>query len=160
MICETGRVVAVEPSFLVVETIRQSTCSSCSAQKGCGTGLLNKIGSGKAHHLRVARGAFEQTEIDINDQVDISVPELMIVSGAAIVYLLPLFSMLAVMIGAEALFATEAAAALGALLGLVLGVVLVRIHALWLAGKPQYQPVVSSHTKSQINDQVQAVQIA
>ena len=110
--------------------------------------------------MRVARGAFEQTEIDINDQVDISVPELMIVSGAAIVYLLPLFSMLAVMIGAEALFATEAAAALGALLGLVLGVVLVRIHALWLAGKPQYQPVVSSHTKSQINDQVQAVQIA
>lgn len=162
MICETGRVVAVEPSYLVVETIRQSTCSSCSAQKGCGTGLLNKIGAGKAHHLTVARGKFEQTAIAIGDQVDISVPELMVVVGAAVVYLLPLLTLMVGMVAAEAVFVTEVAAALGAVGGLFVGVFLVRLHALWLAGKPEYQPVVSAHTAvvaSVAQGDVQAVQI-
>ena len=44
MLIETGRVVAVEANeeALWVETIRQSTCGSCAANKGCGHGLLNR----------------------------------------------------------------------------------------------------------------------
>jgi sigma-E factor negative regulatory protein RseC len=124
--------------------------------------LLNKIGAGKAHHLTVGRGEFEKTTISIGDQVDISVPELMVVVGAAVVYLLPLLTLMLGMVAAEAVFVTEVAAALGAVGGLFAGVFLVRLHALWLAGKPEYQPVVSAHTAvaaaSDLGD-VQAIQI-
>ncbi|MBF2948649.1 transcriptional regulator, partial [Pseudomonas aeruginosa] len=36
MIEEQGRVVATEPGAVWVETVCRSTCSSCSANAGCG----------------------------------------------------------------------------------------------------------------------------
>ena len=52
MLVETGRVVAVEEDSLWVETIRQSTCGSCAAQKGCGHGLLNRYADGKRGYIQ------------------------------------------------------------------------------------------------------------
>lgn len=46
MIEEQGRVVATEPGAVWVETVRRSTCSSCSANAGCGQGLMQRLGVG------------------------------------------------------------------------------------------------------------------
>jgi len=43
---ERGRVVGVEPGAVWVETLRQSTCSSCAANAGCGQGVLQRLGAG------------------------------------------------------------------------------------------------------------------
>lgn len=131
MLIETGRVVAVEPESLWVETIRQSTCGSCAARQGCGHGLLNRIADGRSGYVRVLRGDSNSPQCAVDDQVRISIPEQVILRGSVVVYMLPLFCMLA----GAALFAyllpagPEALSVLGAGLGLVVGFGLVRWHA-------------------------------
>jgi sigma-E factor negative regulatory protein RseC len=41
MLTEQARVVALDAETVWVETIRQSSCGSCSARAGCGHGMLN-----------------------------------------------------------------------------------------------------------------------
>jgi sigma-E factor negative regulatory protein RseC len=131
MLVETGRVVAVEPGSVWVETIRQSTCGSCAARQGCGHGLLNRIADGRSGYVRVLSGAVDARVCRVDDQVRISIPEQVILRGSLVVYMLPLLCMLA---GAAAVPGfrddlPELAVAGGALLGLALGFALVRWHA-------------------------------
>jgi sigma-E factor negative regulatory protein RseC len=131
MLVETGRVVAVDPQGLWVETIRQSTCGTCAAQKGCGHGLLNRYTDGKRGYIRVLPGKAGTGDCEVDDQVRISIPEEVILRGSLVVYMLPLFTML----GAATLGATLSSASpdsyamLGAVLGFGLGFALVRWHA-------------------------------
>ena len=131
MLVETGRVVAVEPGALWVETIRQSTCGSCAANKGCGHGLLNRIADGRTGYIRVLAGPAGTGDCAIDDQVRISIPEQVILRGSLVVYVLPLLCMLVGAAGADILWpaGSELAAIGGALAGLLLGFALVRWHA-------------------------------
>jgi sigma-E factor negative regulatory protein RseC len=133
MLIETGRVVAVEATegALWVETIRQSTCGSCAANKGCGHGLLNRIADGRSGYVRVLSGAVMAEECAVDDQVRISIPEQVILRGSMLVYMLPLLCMLAGAAGADSLFtgAAQSVAVGGAVAGLALGFGLVRWHA-------------------------------
>ncbi len=142
MITETGRVVAIEPDALWVETIRRSTCNACSAQKGCGTGLLNRIGDGRRNQLRALLRGKDPGQFHIDDNVEISVPEHVLLIGSAMVYLLPLVAMLVGMGLAQHFLASQGWAAVGALLGFVAGMGLVRVHAWRNRDNPDYQPVV------------------
>ena len=57
MIFETGTVVSKNQDSLMVETIQQTTCDSCSAQKGCGHTALAKL-TGTKNEIRVLPGDF------------------------------------------------------------------------------------------------------
>ena len=140
MITETGRVVAVEPDSLWVETIRKSACESCSGQKGCGHGLLNKVGAGRCHQVRVLLGAYRAEDFQLNDEVEIAIPERVLVQGALLVYLLPLLLLALAAILAESWFGGDVAAVLGAGLGLLLGLLLVRLHAHFNRNNQHLQP--------------------
>jgi sigma-E factor negative regulatory protein RseC len=131
MLIETGRVVAVDADGLWVETIRQSTCGTCAAQKGCGHGLINRLSDGKRGYVRVLPGKRDPQECSVDDQVRISIPEEVILRGSLIVYMLPLACMLAGAATAVGLApgSQDVSAALGAALGFGLGLVLVRWHA-------------------------------
>jgi sigma-E factor negative regulatory protein RseC len=131
MLIETGRVVAVDPDGLWVETIRQSTCGTCAAQKGCGHGLLNRLSDGKRGYIRVLPGSRNPQECSVDDQVRISIPEEVILRGSLIVYMLPLACMLAGAATAVGLVpgSQDVLAAIGAAVGFGLGFVLVRWHA-------------------------------
>lgn len=131
MLIETGRVVAVEAESLWVETIRKSTCGSCAARKGCGHGLLNRIGDGHTGYVRVLSGTVAANQCDIDDQVRIGIPEQVILRGSLVLYMLPLACMLAGAAGAQAMWpaAPESAAVSGTVIGLALGFILVRWHA-------------------------------
>jgi sigma-E factor negative regulatory protein RseC len=131
MLIETGRVVAVDPDGLWVETIRQSTCGTCAAQKGCGHGLLNRIYDGKRGYIRVLPGSRDPQECSVDDQVRISIPEEVILRGSLLVYMLPLLCMLAGAAAAVGLIPgnQDVLAALGAAAGFGLGFALVRWHA-------------------------------
>lgn len=147
MITETGRVVAIESDSLWVETVRRSTCNSCSAQKGCGTGLLNRIGDGRRNHMRVLLDGRDPAQFHLDDDIEISIPEHVLLLGAMVVYLLPLLSMLAGMALLHHYTASEGWAALGALAGFVAGLGLVRLHARRIRDNPHYQPVVAGPAK-------------
>ena len=131
MLIETGRVVAVDSDGLWVETIRQSTCGSCAAQKGCGHGLLNRLSDGRRGYIRVLPGGQAEGVCSVDDKVRIGIPEEVILRGSLIVYMLPLVCMLAGAATAVGLApgSQDVLAALGAAGGFGLGFVLVRWHA-------------------------------
>lgn len=144
MMFESGRVVAVEADGLWVETIRQSTCGTCAAQKGCGHSLLNKISDGKRGYVRVLSGKLDCRECVVDDEVRFSIPEEVILRGSLVVYMVPLFCML---LGAAlAAFylpgSEDLAALLGAVAGVGLGLGVVRWHAHIHGQDPELQPAL------------------
>ncbi|MFK7975578.1 MAG: SoxR reducing system RseC family protein [Halioglobus sp.] len=149
MLTETGRVVACGADVLWVETIRQSTCGSCSANKACGHSLINSISDGKRSLIRVLPGQHAVNDCSVNDSVRISIPEEVILRGSFIAYMLPLLCMLAGAVlavqlaGAQSLLlGSDASAGIGAVLGLLFGFLLVRWHATSHKNDASYQPVL------------------
>jgi sigma-E factor negative regulatory protein RseC len=144
MLIETGRVVAVDPKGLWVETIRQSTCGNCSARKGCGHGVINRLADGRSGYVRVLPGEAGCGDCAVDDQVRISIPEEVILRGSLVVYLVPLVCMLAGAVAAAQLFAghPDLSAAFGAGLGLALGFALVRWHAWYHRNDRNLQPTL------------------
>lgn len=131
MLLETGRVVAVDDDGVWVETIRKTTCGSCAAQKGCGHGLLNKISDGRRSLIRALPGRISASDCQVDDEVQISIPEDVILRGSLVVYILPLLTMLTgAAAGANLVTASaDLGSALGALAGIAVGFALVRLHA-------------------------------
>ncbi len=131
MLTEIGRVIAVEPGSLWVETIRQSTCGSCSVAKGCGHGVLNRLYDGHRNLLKVSAKEFPEGRFQVGDDVSIAIPEDVIVGSSFVVYMVPLLSTLLVagLMAGLVPTASDGSALLGAVAGFGLGVALVRLHA-------------------------------
>jgi sigma-E factor negative regulatory protein RseC len=146
VLTETGRVVAVEDDTVWIETIRQSVCGACAAQKGCGHGLLNQLGDGHRSYLQLSSNGFPGDAFSVDDQVSIGIPEQLLVQGSFVVYLLPLMTMLvAAAIGPALMpglapFLADMAAIAGAVTGLLVGVFLVRVHARYHRNNSSLQP--------------------
>lgn len=128
MIRETGRVIAIKGGELWVETIQQSTCDSCSAEKGCGQRLIAKA-TGNTTAIKVLPGRYDIKTVQMNDEVVIGVPEHVVVNGTLLTYFLPLLIMVLGVILLDSFFSNDVAAAIGAVSGLLLGAVFVRIHS-------------------------------
>lgn len=141
MITETGRVVAVESEGLWVETIQRSTCGSCSAQKGCGQSLMAKL-MGHTSYLWVLLEGRDASDYKLGDEIQIGVPETVVVKGSLFVYLVPLVLMLLVAGLAQSLTGSDGWSALGALVGLFLGGAVVRWRARQTRHDPRLQPVL------------------
>ncbi len=141
MIKETGRVIAVEGGGVWVETIQQSACESCSAQKGCGQSLLAKA-TGKTTAIRVLPGDCNLQEVRVGDEVDIGIPEQVIVNGTLLVYLLPLLMMVvgAVVVGSA--YEGDISTAIGGVLGLSGGSLLVRLHSYYNKNNNEVHPTL------------------
>ncbi len=158
MITESGRVVAIESDCLWVETIRQSTCNSCSAQKGCGHGMLNKMGGGRPHHLRVLLRDKLASDFAIGDEVDLSIAEQVLVSSALIVYLLPLISLLlGAMVASYGWPGSDLASFGGAIVGFITGFAMVKYHALASRNNLALQPVIIGKQRGSSADDLQVV---
>jgi sigma-E factor negative regulatory protein RseC len=139
MIEEQGRVVAVEPGAVWVETLRKSTCSSCSANAGCGQGLLDKLGvSGRRGYVR----ALSDLQLAVGDAVVLGVREDLLVRGSLLVYLFPLLGLLASALLAEKLGLAEPQVILASFLGFAASWFGVRWRSVRTAGDPALQPVV------------------
>ena len=69
---------------------QQTSCSSCSSQKSCGTGIVSKaVGNKSLHWHLVTDKAVQKGQV-----VEIGLPEKSVLQSAALVYLLPLFAMI------------------------------------------------------------------
>jgi sigma-E factor negative regulatory protein RseC len=142
MLTEAGKVVAVEPGWLWVETVRSSTCGSCAAAKGCGHGIMNRISEGSRSYLRVSTSAFPEDRFKVDDRVAIAIPERLLLDSALIVYGVPLVATLGGAALAAALLsnASDADTLLGAVLGFLAGLGLVRLHSWWFRHNSEMQP--------------------
>lgn len=140
MIEENGRVVRVGANSVWVETIKQSACSSCSAQKGCGQSLLAKIGDGKRMEIQVDNP--HQLEVVEDDQVTLGVGERSFLTASFLVYLLPLIVMFVVAVSAQSFGFTEPMVILSSLFGLAGGFLLTRFMSGRISRNCSYRPVL------------------
>ena len=144
MLTETGRVVAVEADGLWVETLRKSTCGSCTARSGCGHGLMNRLGEGRSSYIRVLPGEGDIAACKIDDEVRIGIPEELLLRGSLMVYVLPLLGLLGgASLGASLLpLHSDLATLAGAAAGFLASLGIVRLHSLRHRDDARMQPTL------------------
>ena len=90
MIEETGTVVGVFKSEIIVEVLRTSACQSCSAKQGCGQAVLAEWGdSAKQQQKNHFKLPFKG-QANIGDLVDLGMEHDTVTKVAIIVYAIPL----------------------------------------------------------------------
>ncbi|ANF26234.1 SoxR reducing system RseC family protein [Stutzerimonas stutzeri] len=139
MIEETGRVVALAPGAVWVETERSSTCSGCSVRSGCGQGLVDRLG------IRERRGlilALCDLRLSVGDTVVVGIRESVLLHGAVLVYLFPLIMLFIFAVVASQLSAPEPYVMLAGLGGFLFAWLLVRKRSQQTSIDPALQPVV------------------
>lgn len=141
MIRETGTVVAIEDNGVWVETIQQSACQTCVAEKGCGQRLIAKV-TGNTTAIRVLPGLCNLESIKMNDKVVIGVPEKVVVNGTFLTYFLPLLTMVSAVILVDQVSNNDVVAALGAFSGLLFGGALVRLHSYLNHNNHEVHPIL------------------
>lgn len=139
MIEETGRVVALAPGAVWVETERSSTCSGCSVRSGCGQGLVERLG------IRERRGLILvlcDLRLSVGDTVVVGIRESVLLQGAVLVYLFPLIMLFIFAVVASQLSAPEPYVMLAGLGGFLVAWLLVRKRSQQTSIDPALQPVV------------------
>ncbi|MDF2154117.1 SoxR reducing system RseC family protein [Vibrio sp. CAU 1672] len=69
---------------------QQTSCSSCSSQKSCGTGVVTKAIGNKTLHWQL-----DTCEpVQVGQMVEIGLPESSLIKSAMAVYLLPMFGLI------------------------------------------------------------------
>ena len=68
---------------------QKTSCSSCSSQKNCGTGIVSKAIGSKVLHWHI----MTKQLLKVGQVVEIGMAEKSLLQSAAIVYLVPLFSL-------------------------------------------------------------------
>lgn len=140
MIEETVLVVKTDDEFAWVDAQRQSACGQCSAQKGCGTGVLAGVFGKKMSNIKVINSAHAKA----GDLVVIGLRESSLLKSAMISYLLPLILILAGALVVRMFFniQNEIGIIFGALCGFIVSIFYLRNHAERIKSNPAYQPVV------------------
>ncbi|MBN3564585.1 SoxR reducing system RseC family protein [Aliamphritea spongicola] len=147
MIEETGRVISVSEDNLVVETVKQSSCSTCSSQKSCGQSVLAKVGDGRK--LQISVDNPDRLPVKPDDQVVLGVEESTFLSASLLIYLLPLVAMFVLAVFAQMAAYSEPVVILSALAGLLVGFLAVRLISRRFGRNCRFQPVllrVVTHT--------------
>ncbi len=144
MLEEYGTVIQLEEQYAWVETERNSSCSSCAARSGCGTGVLAKVLSRRQGRVRAINSIGAHT----GDRVVLGLAEDALLQGSAAVYLVPLVSMLVAAGGGEWLAGTmelavaDAVSVVFGVLGLGIGLAWLRRFSRSVRDNTRYQPVL------------------
>lgn len=138
MLSESGRVVAIEPDAVWVETIRSSTCGRCAARSGCGHGVLARATAAKGLIRVRESSALRASDCQIDDEVMIELPESAVLQGSALVYLLPLLLAIAGAVLGDRW--GELPAVAGFCLGLLLGFTTIRWLPKLLGAADKFEP--------------------
>ncbi len=126
----TGKVVRLESDDAWIELPRQLGCARCETGQGCGAGTLVKLFSRKAIQIKIALDGKEaQGETaQVGDAVTLALPAKTLNRSAVRAYLYPLLGLLLGALLGQWLaqwFALEAIGEGGAILGGLLGMVIV-----------------------------------
>jgi len=122
MIEQKATVISRDGNIVWVEAERQSTCGQCQARKGCGTGLLAKHVGQRFSRIAVNT----EQDLRIGQAVLVSIPEQALLSGAVMMYLLPLLALFGVAIVTRMLGGGELLQIVSGLIGLCAGFICVR----------------------------------
>ena len=129
-----ARVVAVEGAMVWLEPEQKTSCGSCASASACG----GKSGPNwlQARRFRIAN----DDHLEVGERVVVGIAEGVVLRGAMTAYALPLFTLMVGGTMAQNWFGTDAMAALGALGGLVLGLLAARLRAARLSARGELSP--------------------
>ncbi len=149
MITEKTQVVAINEQSLWLKSTRHSSCDTCKVRAGCGQKFVQSH-SGREQLIEVPADKNLLQTVQINDALDIGIDEMTLLKGSLLLYLTPLLFMVAGAFMADYLIssATDVVAVFGALFGFSLGLVVLRLHAIWSINAQKYQPVVCNLDKN------------
>lgn len=111
-----------------VQPIGTGGCGHCDSEGGCGSGTLTKVFCGdKPRQFKVRN----EVSAKVGDEIQVSIPDGVLLRGAMKMYVLPLILLLAGGIAGVGMAGTgtgrDAYAVVGAVAGLLLGFVLAKI---------------------------------
>jgi len=139
---ENGRVSAVEPGYAWVETHRKSSCGSCAARGGCGTSVLSRVLGQRAVRVR----AVDRVGVAVGDEVVLGLDDAALLRGSMAVYLMPLLSLIAGAVIAEAVGPQwglgEGFTMFGGVTGLLAGFLWLRLFSRRIGADSRYQATV------------------
>jgi sigma-E factor negative regulatory protein RseC len=144
MIEERATVVSVESGAAWVQTERRTACSSCAANKGCGTGVIAKVVGRRSPLVR----ALDPIGARPGESVIIGIGEDAVLRGSSAVYLVPLLAMFGAGIAGSIVLAPFAAPGadwpgiVSALGGLAGGLWWLSRYAAAVRDDTRYQPVI------------------
>lgn len=138
MMKEWATVVAWQDGIATLHSEAKTSCNSCSARKGCGSHMLNKLGPKNAHVMQIASAQPFQP----GQRVEVGIKESSLLGSALLVYMTPLLGLFVVAGLFQMLFHTDLAAASGALLGGVGGFILAKGLSTLLGDREAFQPVI------------------
>lgn len=140
MMREWATVVSWNNGIATLHSEIKTSCSSCSARKGCGSHMLDKLGPKNAHVMKVASAE----PLAAGQRIELGIAEKSLLSSALLVYMTPLVGLFIVACLFQALFHTDIAAVSGALLGGVGGFILAKGISTYLGKSASFQPVILS----------------
>jgi sigma-E factor negative regulatory protein RseC len=139
MIEQDAEVIAVADGLALVEVRRQSSCSACNVGDSCGTSVVAKLfGNGNATRLRV----IDHIGLAPGERAVIGLRDRVLVRASLIAYLLPLLAAIGTAGAADQAGAGDAGSAIGALIGLLLGLWLARIITGGTGAKARFRPLL------------------
>ncbi|QKJ88262.1 SoxR reducing system protein RseC [Paramixta manurensis] len=140
MMREWATVVSWQDGIATLHSEIKTTCNSCSARKGCGSAMLNKLGPKNAHVMQIASAE----PLEAGQRVELGIKESSLLGSALLVYMTPLVGLFAVAGLFQMLFHSDLAAAAGALLGGVGGFIIAKGVSGLFGDKDAFQPVILS----------------
>lgn len=149
MIEEHAVIIGMEQDQAVLEVVRRVPCGLCGKTRGCGISLWGGLLGHRAKALRATNAIGAK----MGDQVIIGVDERALLSSSLLVYGIPGALLLTgAAIGSAIPNTTTASdgwAAVGAVAGLLLGILWVRLHLGARNLDPRYQPVILRSANAQ-----------
>ena len=139
MVEERGKVVAIESGAVWIEPEEQSGCHSCQAKASCSSSVLAQWYGKSIRHIRAIS---TDQSLSVGDHVLIGIPDHSLLTMSLVVYALPILLMLMTAGGVYSLGVSDLVVALGAALGLVIGMLLIRYIDRRIDGNLRYQPRV------------------
>lgn len=138
MIEEQASVVSIDGDFVWVESIRLSTCNSCSAQKGCGQSVISKAVGQQRQQFKVL---LNNHHLQVGEEITIAMPDEAFLKLSLLVYFIPLLGLMLGAITGFSLMGEGMSILLGGG-GLAGGLFILRVMSQKFSRDPDYQPQV------------------
>ena len=121
-----------------LEIERKTACGLCGQTRGCGNSIWGKLFA----HQSTAFKAQNRINAKVGDSVIVGINEQALLKSAMLLYIVPLVTLFIGAILMQQIFDTNGYAMLGALLGLVLGLLWVKGHTMSSRYFKLQQPVI------------------
>lgn len=147
MIKESTTIVRIESDCLWVRGIQVTTCGSCAAKAGCGQHVLAGALVNEPL-IRIFLAGEQPSDYRVGQQIEIGIPEDVIVKGSLFIYFCPLLSLLLAVGFADSVMSSELAIIAAGVAGLLLGGLVVRVASALSVNNHRLQPTIVTSSQS------------